>query len=105
MAIARTIARRLLEDGFSGLGVGDVGSAFAVDAAAATLAVQFSAAFTFCRAAVDRGLGTLPLGPGLGMGAVVGGGGGHERRLVLPEHCHFALERHSGVLRSAPAQL
>ncbi len=31
--------------------------------------------------------------------------GVQARRDVLPEHFHLARERHSGVLRSAPAQL
>jgi hypothetical protein len=35
---------------------------------------------------------------------VLGGMSGFHRRDVLPEHFHFARERHSGVLRSAPEQ-
>lgn len=104
MAVAGAIGGGILEDGFSGLGVGDVGATFAGDTASAAFAVEFSSALAFFGATVDLRLGALALGAGLGMGAVVGGGGGHERRLVLPEHFHFALDRQSGVLRSAPEQ-
>jgi len=104
VAVAGAIGRRILEDGFSGLGMRDVRAPFASDATLASLAVQLSAALALRGATVDLGLGALALGPGLGVGAVEGGGGGHERREVLPEHFHFALERQSGVLRSGPEQ-
>ena len=42
VAVVGAVGGRILEDGFSGLGVGDVGAAFAVDATTAALVAQSS---------------------------------------------------------------
>jgi hypothetical protein len=56
VAVAAAVGGGVFEDGFSGLGVGDVGTTLAGDATAAAFTVEFSAAFPLFGAAVDGGL-------------------------------------------------
>lgn len=103
MAVAGAVGRGILEDGSSGLGVGDVGAAFAVDAAAAPFSVECGAARAFRGAAVDLSLGALPLGPGLGVRAVVGGGAGAHGTKGVPKGCLRSRARRAPVSVEASA--
>jgi hypothetical protein len=75
VAVAAAVGGGVFEDGFSGRGVGDVGTTLAGDATAAAFTVEFSAAFPLFGAAVDGGLLRYFLAPSLGVGPVVLGGG------------------------------